>query len=99
MDAETCATHRVCSEGGREFFDPESTVPLHQLCTLEDNDFDGRQQALRIVRRSADLSMISVGDRVRTLSYCKILDLARSRGLKPAPFEDIRFPVTPFTAS
>ena len=95
-DSELTREERIIAEAAISLFDADSSVRLQALCALDDRDYERFLNALKIVRRTADLSEIVEGDFVRTITYKKIMALAERRGLSPVLFEDIAFPRNPF---
>ncbi|RZA26414.1 MAG: hypothetical protein EOP10_03740 [Proteobacteria bacterium] len=89
-------SERIIAEAAISLFDADSSVRLQAVCSLDEKDYERFQNALKIVRRTSDLSEIVEGDCVRTITYKKILALAERKGLNPQPFEDIAFPKYPF---
>ncbi len=95
-DKDLTIEERLIAEAAISIFDAESSVRLQVLAALDDKDYERVLNALRIVRRSADISALDVGDYVRVITYKKLLALAERKGLRPQMFEDIAFPKYPF---
>ncbi|MBC7660968.1 MAG: hypothetical protein H7249_14825 [Chitinophagaceae bacterium] len=95
-DNNLSEVERIVAEIAISLFDPESSVKLQGIAALDDNDYERFLLALKIVRRSSELSEVQEGDSVRTITYRKMMALAERRGLKPVLFEDIDFPKNPF---
>ena len=95
-DANLNEVERIVAEVAISLFDSESSVKLHDIARLDDNDYDRFFLALKIVRRSSDLAEVAEGDLVRTISYRKMMALAERRGIRTNLFEDIPFPGNPF---
>ena len=95
-DGNLNEAEQIIAEAAVSLFDTESSVKLRGLLSLDDNDYERFLLALKIVRRTSELSEVVEGDVVRTISYRKIMALAERKGLRPQLFEDIPFPGFPF---
>ncbi|RYZ54827.1 MAG: hypothetical protein EOP07_15295 [Proteobacteria bacterium] len=95
-DANLNEVERTIAEVAISLFDSESSVKIQDVARLDDNDYERFFLAMKIVRRSSDLSEVTEGDMVRTISYRKMMALAERRGIRSVLFEDIEFPKNPF---